>query len=682
MLERIPLRVLFVALPVLLVLSMAALLIALVGRPLRAQLHAQAENHVIERAARVVELVTAGDATTLAAVHARALGAAAAERGLALHWQPAPAPPTGDDSPAFDAATLAAVGPHASLVRDLAGDEHFAAAGTVNGAALALPARVVVTQQAASALAPALRLQRLVLALAGILALAGGLLGLLAWQRIARVGVPAAAPQANGGGTVAQLERVIDNLPIGISILDREFRIEYVNAAFTRLLGWTSAAARGQPSGDLLLDPPVAAEMARLQTRILRTPSEVAARFEVRTADARRVPVQAHLAPLTDARGRCDGAILMVQDQSAEARARQQADELSDRLRLFADAAVDYALVLLDADGRMLTWSRGARAVTGLDRSLALGRHVEVLFEAGDRERGLPRSLLGRALAEGQAEVEGWQLRADGGRFWSRTSLYRLPSGGDAARLALIARDMTLAHEAAQRVADSQAELAALTRRLLAQEKDTTQRLAQVLHDELGQTLAGMRLVYDAGRVNGGGGDLPRKLAEWLDRLIAEANQQVRQVLVELRPPLLDEQGLVAALSDELRQRQELRPELPLQLDVPPALHARRWPADVEYATFMVAREALNNALRHARAGRIEVCVDGDAGRLTVRVRDDGCGIPDRGTAVRPGHLGMVGMRERALAIGARLRIESLVDTGTTVELDWGDRDGAPVPDR
>ncbi len=695
MLERVSPRLMFVALPVLLVLAMVALLIAAVARPLTADLRAQAERRVVERAALIAELAARGDAAGFAALRDRVLGRDAAERGLNAQWLPGPVPRPDADAPVFDPGTLAALGARAAVVRDREGEEHFAAAHELNTPPAGdAPARVVVTQSAAVVLAPALRLQRTLLAVGGMVALGCGLLGHLALRRGPLRHEPAAAsargvavdPSANTTrpltSDAAQLQRVIDSLPIGISILDRDFRIEYLNAAHSRLLGWTNDQARGRRSSELLLDPPVAAEMAKVQTRFRETMAEVVGRFDAIAADGRRVPIQVHLAPLTDPQGRFDGAILMVQDQRAETRARQQADELSNRLRLFADAAVDYAMVMLDAEGRVLTWSRGARATTGLDRAAALGRHYETLFDDVDRARGLPQALVERALASGQAEMEGWQLRADGSRFWSRGSLYRLPVGGDAARLALIARDMTDAHEAAQRVAESRAELAALTRRLLAQEKDTTRRLAQVLHDELGQTLAAMRLVHDAGTVRAEGGGVPRHLAEQLDRLIGDANRQVRQVLVELRPPLLDEQGLVAALDDELRQRQALHPELTLRFDASAAVRARRWPPGVEYAAFMVAREALNNALRHARARVIVVLVEGDEGRLDAFVRDDGRGMPERAPADRPGHLGMVGMRERALAIGARLRIESLAGTGTTVQLHWGDTDESPVPDR
>ena len=678
-LEQVWPRFLFVAAPALLVLAMVVVLIAVVARPLATDLRVQAERRIAERAALMAECAARSDCGSFESLSERVLGRDAAERGLNAHLQTGPILRPGHAGPYFNVAALAAVASRSTTVQDRDGNEHFAAAHEFLASPAGSPGRVIVTQDSSLALAPALRLQRTVLAVGGIVALGCGLCGQFAVRRLARP--PASLTAAPLTSDAAQLKRIIDSLPVGISIVDRDFRIEYLNAAHTRLLGWTNEQARGRRSNELLLDPPVAAEMARVQARFRQTLAEVASRFEAIAADGQRVPVQAHLAPLTNAQGGFDGAILMVQDQRAEVRARQQADELSNRLRLFADAAVDYALVMLDSEGRVLSWSRGARAITGLDHASAQGRHLATFFDDADRACGRPQALLEAALANGQAETDGWQLRADGSRFWSRGTLYRLPPGGDSARLALIARDMTQAHDAAQRLVESQAELAGLTHRLLAQEKDTTRRLAQVLHDELGQTLAAMRLVSDAGNMRGDGSELPRNLAERLGRLIADANRQVREVLIELRPPLLDEQGLVAALDDEMRQRQALHPELSLRLDATRPGRPR-WPPDVEYAAFMVAREALNNALQHAGASRIDVLVQGDAASLAVLVRDDGRGMPERDAAARPGHLGMVGMRERALAIGARLRFESFAGAGPTVKLQWGDAGGPAVLDR
>jgi hypothetical protein len=145
---------------------------------------------------------------------------------------------------------------------------------------------------------------------------------------------------------------------------------------------------------------------------------------------------------------------------------------------------------------------------------------------------------------------------------------------------------------------------------------------------------------------------------------------------VELRPALLEEQGLVAALDHDLRRRRADAACPQLALRVTPGLQALRWPAEVEYAFFMVAREALNNAVQHAGATHIRCALEGERGWLRLQVHDDGCGVPD--DPQRPGHLGVVGMRERAFAIGARYRLKGRPGEGSRMQLEWeDDRDDA-----
>ena len=85
----------------------------------------------------------------------------------------------------------------------------------------------------------------------------------------------------------------------------------------------------------------------------------------------------------------------------------------------------------------------------------------------------------------------------------------------------------------------------------------------------------------------------------------------------------------------------------------------------------MLVREALANALAHAQAPTIRVLLDGDADWLRLEVRDDGVGLPAGMERGRPGHLGVVGMRERAVAIGAEFRITGRTGEGTEVTLEW-----------
>jgi signal transduction histidine kinase len=95
-----------------------------------------------------------------------------------------------------------------------------------------------------------------------------------------------------------------------------------------------------------------------------------------------------------------------------------------------------------------------------------------------------------------------------------------------------------------------------------------------------------------------------------------------------------------------------------------------RWPTEVEYAAFMVVREAVENALRHSGANAIAVELSGNALSLHVSVSDNGVGLPD-GIGLGVGHLGMLGMQERALAVGASVSYGRGSEPGTRVAFHW-----------
>jgi PAS domain S-box-containing protein len=315
---------------------------------------------------------------------------------------------------------------------------------------------------------------------------------------------------------------------------------------------------------------------------------------------------------------------------------------------------------------RML--GRAEQELVGLDfRSLS---HPD---ERGDADERLAALLAGRSAP---VRVEKRYQHRDGHWLWVAvtTSLARGAGGGEDFLISTV-EDVDDRARAEQREQIYQTELALLNRRLLDQEKQTTRALAQALHDGLGQTLAALRMHCDANKLRiadaGDGGALAEALAP-LDRLITLANQQVRTVLTDLRPPLLDELGLGAALGNELHVYEPLEggPELKLHVTLSP--EDVRYPADVEFAAFMIAREAVHNAVRHAHAHAIDVAVSGGPGLLDLCIADDGSGLGSAPAAARPGHLGLVGMRERALAVGASLRIEAADGHGTRVRLAWG----------
>ena len=223
-----------------------------------------------------------------------------------------------------------------------------------------------------------------------------------------------------------------------------------------------------------------------------------------------------------------------------------------------------------------------------------------------------------------------------------------------------------------QALLQSQNALSKLSMQLMAQERETARRIGQALHDQLGQQLGSARLYLDVAMAQAAVVDsvLPtRHPLSQVSALLDGAIAEVRHVLRDMRPPLLEDQGLAAALDNELRLSPAQDLGLRVALELGPAVRGLRWPDAVEYASFMIAREAIGNALRHAQGTCIRVALDGDPGHLSLRIEDDGVGLEPASLQGRPGHLGMVGMRERAAAIGARLVVERGAQGGTVVAL-------------
>ena len=199
------------------------------------------------------------------------------------------------------------------------------------------------------------------------------------------------------------------------------------------------------------------------------------------------------------------------------------------------------------------------------------------------------------------------------------------------------------------------------TRRVLSAQESERLRIAQELHDEVGQTLTGVllgltRLARDA----------PSDLAPPLQSLAETTRSSiddVRRIAQRLRPELLEDLGLAGALL-ELSRR--MREQSELQIDCRISAELTSQPPERELVIYRVAQEAMTNAIRHAEAKRLSVMLLDYPEQLTLSVRDDGRGLPER----RREGGGIRGMRERVGLLGGRLRITSAPGAGTEVRLD------------
>jgi signal transduction histidine kinase len=227
-------------------------------------------------------------------------------------------------------------------------------------------------------------------------------------------------------------------------------------------------------------------------------------------------------------------------------------------------------------------------------------------------------------------------------------------SGGAAAAAELGAEWPTpaAARDRADLVADAQSRGALAERR----------RLGRELHDSVSQELYGIVLAARSGLA------LlhrdPGLAAQALDSVVSLAEvalSEVRGLILDLRPDAVTASGLAAALSREAAAVSALH-----GIEVETALVEPAIPPDAREAVYWVAREALHNAVKHARPRRIRVRLESGPQACVLEVADDGTGFE---VAWRGGGLGLCTMRERAAAVGAELEIASAAGAGTSVRL-------------
>jgi PAS domain S-box-containing protein len=357
------------------------------------------------------------------------------------------------------------------------------------------------------------------------------------------------------------------------------------------------------------------------------------------------------ISSLTSLRKRAEAALQKVNEE-LEDRIQQRTGELrrsnellrqsEERFRLLVDGVADYALVMLDASGKIISWNPGAERIFTLGQDEAIGQDTAAFYTPEDVSKEKPAADLRDALEQGRHEEEGWRIRRHGQRFWANaiTTLLR-DDAGKPAGFAQVTRDIT--------------ELRSLERELLDIGDRQQVMIGHDLHDGIGQELTGIALLTQ---------NLRQRLAAENAAESAEAGriaglanrtlEQVRKLARGLAPVDLDPEGMETALRD-------MAAKVQASLGKPCTVVCRgipRW-ADrtASLHLFRIAQEAVNNAVRHAKPKqiRIELYTIGDS--VTLAVHDDGVGLPPADG--RPKGMGFSVMQYRSRLIGASLEIRS-----------------------
>jgi signal transduction histidine kinase len=232
-------------------------------------------------------------------------------------------------------------------------------------------------------------------------------------------------------------------------------------------------------------------------------------------------------------------------------------------------------------------------------------------------------------------------------------------------------REVALGHaRTSQRdLQEAHAGLRQLTRRLESAKEDERVRISRELHDEFGQTLTAAKITLQMLRKDTRDQSVADGLAQSVT-MVDGMIRQARDIARGLRPPLLDEAGLVPALEHHLASA-AARSGLRIELHAEPSVI--ELPGELETTVFRVVQEAISNALRHAAARAVKVTLRKEPHKLHLLVEDDGVGFdPDSvGQRIRRGeHLGLLGMMERVRNAGGTIALQSRRGDGSRIEVE------------
>jgi len=340
------------------------------------------------------------------------------------------------------------------------------------------------------------------------------------------------------------------------------------------------------------------------------------------------------------------------------------------KYKTLIDQIKDYAIFMLDVQGNISSWNKGAEQIYGYSYNEIIGKNYSLFYSENNITENLPLLQLAQVAEKGSYENEGWRLRKDGSAMWANVILTKLVDNtNDIENYFNITRDLTERKKAETQLVESEFELRKLTAQIQFAREAERQNIAREVHDQLGQIFTGINLnvsyLMDSLVSNKKISieDVLKELST-IKSYIDQGIEKVRDISGKLRSYILDHLGLIPALQEYCREIERISN---LKCKFTCTLDSIILNNDKNITLFRIIQEALTNVIRHADATEVILEISQDENKLDVKISDNGKGIQQKSD--KQYSMGILGMKERALFLNGVLKIESSEGAGTLIQI-------------
>ena len=431
---------------------------------------------------------------------------------------------------------------------------------------------------------------------------------------------------------VERFQSVFDDAAIGMATMTLQGTIVRANAALSRILGATSGQLLGSSYGSVVDDE---AGVAGATTAIVEKGTDV---VTLEHPDRGSRYLRSTLTVVRDKAGQPLYLFAQCQDVTAQRTVELELRRSEQRFRLMVDVVRDYAIFMLDPDGHITSWNRGAERTKGWTAAEIIGKHFRVFYPAEQQQARHPEHELELATRDGVYQEEGWRLRKDGTRFWAHVTITKITDEeGHHIGFAKVTRDHTERMQMleqqgqyANALAEANTQLEQANAELAAAVEEQSRFLALTAHElrspvgVLGMSSKMLAESWDRlgeterGELLAGMQSSSARLRRLLDDLLTTSRLQAARLALDVR-----EHDLAEVLAPTLSRLRLAHPDVVIEDELEPGLRAVVDPDRLA----QIVDNLVSNAANH---GASPICVAADVldDWVEVTVRDAGDGVP------------------------------------------------------